>query len=85
MDSIFCDFEGCEDVYMWTSWWWLTICVGIGGGGCEALRGDCHERPAVPKGRVVGDGGRVGVGAGDILVTDEVVVCVRRKCIGSCL
>ena len=34
---------------------------------------------------VVGDGGRVGVDSGVSLVTDEVVVCVRRKCIGSCL
>ena len=49
------------------------------------FRGECHERSAVPKGRVVGDGGRVGVGSGVILVTDEVVVCVGRKCIVSCL
>ena len=31
------------------------------------------------------DGGRVCVDSGVSLVTDEVVVCVRRNCIGSCL
>ena len=43
------------------------------------MRGDCHERSSVPKGRGVGDGGRVGVDSGESLVTDEVVVCVRRS------
>ena len=32
-----------------------------------------------------GDGGRVGVDSRVILVVDDVVVCVRRKCIDSCL
>ena len=59
--------------------------VLTGGGKREGCRGDCHERASVPKGRDVGDGGRVGVDAGVSFVTDEVVVCVRRKCIGSCL
>ena len=44
----------------------------------EGFRGDCQERSAVPKVRVVGDSVRVGVGSGEILVADEVVVCVRR-------
>ena len=57
----------------------------IGGGRREGFRGDCHERLSVPKGRVVGDGGRVGGDSGVSFVTDEVVVCVRWKCIGSCL
>ena len=49
------------------------------------FRGDCHGRSAGAKGRVVGDGGRVGVDSWVILVVDDVVVCVRRKCIDSCL
>ena len=61
------------------------LCVGIWEDRCKGFRGDCHERSAVPKGRVVGDGGRVGICSGVILVTDEVVVCVRRKCIDSSL
>ena len=73
----------------------MLVCrIGEGGGGLfvlirgvkrEGCRGDCHKRASVPKGRGVGDGGRVGVDAGMSLVTDEVVVCVRRKCIGICL
>ena len=30
------------------------LCVGIWEDRCKGFRGDCHERSAVPKGRVVG-------------------------------
>ena len=49
----------------------------IGGGRCEGFRGECHEKLSVPKGRVVGDDGRVGGDSVVSFVTDEVVVCVR--------
>ena len=49
------------------------------------FRGDCHETFVVSRGRVVGDGGRAGVGGGVIRVADEGVGRVRRKCRGSCL